>query len=212
MEQKEKQLMIFLAGELRNRENLIRLIQKQSFDYCAADAGYKLASEMNLEPNFVLGDFDSAEQPNLSSVIVFPKEKDQTDSELALDFGVSRGYTSIWFIAPFGGRIDHTIANINLLTYARELGVSLKLYDGENLLYLMEEGVHHPSNEYQYYSFFPIEETATLSLDGFKYPLERYIMKKDRSVCVSNEAKEPKLTVHVHQGPIICVCIEKETK
>lgn len=212
MEQKEKQLMVFLAGELRNRENLMRLICKHSFDFCAADAGYKMALDMKLHLKHILGDFDSADRPDLSNVIVFPKEKDQTDSELALDFAVAKGYNSIWFIAPFGGRIDHTVANLNLLLYARSLGVSLKLYDGENFVCLFDEGIYHPSDEYQYYSFFPTEETAMISLSGFKYPLDRFTIKRERSLCVSNESKDSNLKVEVHQGSVLCVCIEKEIK
>ncbi len=212
MEQKEKQLMVFLAGELRNREHLMRLIRKHPFDFYAADAGYKVALDMNIHLKHILGDFDSADRPDSSNVIVFPKEKDQTDSELALDFAASEGYKSVWFIAPFGGRIDHTVANLNLLLYARALGVSLKLYDGENLVYLIDEGVYHPSNDFQYYSFFPMEETALISLNGFKYPLDRHTIKRDRSLCVSNEPNDSKLTVEVHQGSVLCVCIEKEIK
>lgn len=212
MEQKEKQLMVFLAGELRNQENLMRLIRKSSFDFYAADAGYKIALDMKLHLKHILGDFDSADRPDLSNVIVFPKEKDQTDSELALDFAASEGYRSVWLIAPFGGRIDHTLANLNLLLYARSLGVSLKLYDGENLVCLFDEGIYHPSNEYQYYSFFPTDKTALISLDGFKYPLDRYMIRKERSLCVSNEARDSKLTIEVHQGCVLCVCIEKEIK
>ncbi len=212
MEQKEKQLMIFLAGELRNRENLACLIRKHPFDFYAADAGYKTALDMNIHLKYILGDFDSADQPNSSNVIVFPKEKDQTDSELALDFASSEGYKSIWLIAPFGGRMDHTVANLNLLLYARALGVSLKLYDGENLVYLIDEGMCHPSNDFQYYSFFPMGETAVISLDGFKYPLNHSTIRRDRSLCVSNEPKDSKLTVEVHQGSVLCVCIEKEIK
>lgn len=212
MEQKEKQLMIFLAGELRNRENLTRLISKYPFDFYAADAGYKTALDMNIYLKHILGDFDSADQPDSSNVIFFPKEKDQTDSELALEIGASEGYKSIWLIAPFGGRIDHTIANLNLLLYARSLGISLKLYDGENLVCLMDKGTYHPSNDFQYYSFFPIEDTALISLNGFKYPLDRYAIRRDRSLCVSNEVEDSTLTVEVHQGSILCVCIEKEIK
>lgn len=212
MEQKEKQLMVFLAGELRNRENLIHLIGEQSFDFYAADAGYKVALDMGVRLKHILGDFDSADQPDVSNVIVFPKEKDQTDSELALDFGISEGYQSIWFIAPFGGRMDHTIANLNLLLYARERGVSLRLYDGENLIYLIDKGVSHPSSDFQYYSFFPVGETAVITLDGFKYPLDCYTIRRDCSLCVSNEAIASKLTIEVHQGSVLCVCIEKETK
>ena len=212
MEQKEKQLMVFLAGELRNRENLMNLMRNHSFDFYAADAGYKIALDMNIPLKHILGDFDSAEQPDFSNVIVFPKEKDQTDSEIVLDFGISEGYKTIWLVAPFGGRIDHTMANLNLLLYAHSRGISLKLYDGENLVYLMDQGTYQPGNNYQYYSFFPMEENAMISLSGFKYPLNHHLMKKENSLCISNEPGDSKLNVEIHSGLVLCVCIEKEKK
>ena len=212
MEQKEKQLMIFLAGELRSRDHLAHLMKCNDFDFYAADAGYIKAFDFNIIPKHILGDFDSAEKPDTSNVVVFPKEKDQTDSEIALDLGILEGYRSIWMIAPFGGRFDHTMANLNLLLYAQSRNVSLKLYDGENLVFLMEKGVHAMTNDYQYYSFFSVGESAVISLNGFKYPLDHHMIEKESSLCVSNEAEIAQPVVEVHQGLVLCVCIEKEIK
>ena len=185
----------------------------RSGDYViAADGGLAHMQALGQEPHVILGDFDSADRPNFSNVVVFPKEKDQTDSELAIDYAIAEGYSSIWLIAPFGGRIDHTIANLNLLRYAHSRGIYLKLYDGENLVYFIGQGTYRPDCKYQYYSFFPMEENTTISLDGFKYPLDHYVMNGENSLCVSNEPDCSELVVEVHQGLVLCVCIEKETK
>ena len=120
MEQKNKQLMIFLAGELRNEAGVRALIQNNEFDYYAADAGYLLTKKLGLSPQKVLGDFDSVEKPKMDGLLVYPSEKDQTDSELALELACQAGYRDIWMIAPFGGRLDHTVANLCLLEAAQK--------------------------------------------------------------------------------------------
>ncbi len=212
MEQKARELIIFLAGELRNKDRVRRLIEGAHYDFYAADAGYKHAREFNVELNRVFGDFDSAEIPKQANLTVYPCEKDQTDSELALDLAIADGYTSVWMIAPFGGRIDHTVANIALLEKAKHLGLDLKLYDGENLAFLLEEGVHTLRSDLRYISFFPTGDRATISLSDLKYPLKEKIIQRMIPLAISNEPAGEHPQITVHQGTVLCICIEQEAK
>ncbi len=212
MEQKARELIVFLAGELRNKKRVLALINGKQADFYAADAGYKYAQGFGLRLKRIFGDFDSAEIPQEGIVNVYPCEKDQTDSELALDLAVKDGYNSVWMIAPFGGRIDHTIANISLLEKAKNYGVSLKLYDGENLAFLLEEGPHTLRSDVRYISFFPVEESAVISLTGFKYPLNEQKIQRMIPLTISNEPVEEQPKITVHQGTVLCICIEQEAK
>ena len=207
MEQKNKKLMIFLAGELRRKDKLLQYIRSGSFDFYAADGGYQYAKELELPLKKVLGDFDSIEKPSVPDLMLFPSEKDETDSELALRLGMAEGYGEIWLIAPFGGRMDHTIANLHLLETARRNKVSLKLYDGENFVYLLESGSHVLEKFYRYISFFPWEQAVEVSLEQFKYPLDHYVLTKEKPMGVSNEPNGDQPTIHVHNGIALCVCI-----
>lgn len=212
MEQKARQLIIFLAGELQSKERIREFIKRSDADFYAADAGYKYAQEFGAELKRVFGDFDSAEIPDAANLTVYPCEKDQTDSELALDLAIKDGYSSIWMIAPFGGRLDHTVANIALLEKAKCFGADLKLYDGKNLAFLLEQGAHILPSDLRYISFFPIGDSATVSLCNFKYPLNNEIIKRMIPLAISNEpaGENPKITVH--QGTVLCICIEQEAK
>ncbi|MBQ8894202.1 MAG: thiamine diphosphokinase [Clostridia bacterium] len=209
MEQKNKQLMIFLAGELRCKVNLLATIKMNSFDFYAADGGYLLADQLGIVPQKVFGDFDSAPRPPRKDILVFPSEKDQTDSELALDLAKEDGYRNIWMIAPFGGRLDHTIANLCLLEKANIQKLDLKLYDGENSAFLLDEGEHTLDSHYQYISFFPWKEQAVISLEGFKYPLDHYTLVRETPIAVSNEPASFAPTVRIHRGKLLCICVEK---
>lgn len=208
MEQKNKELMIFLAGELRSKNNLQKKIQSGNYEFYAADGGYCHADELNLSLKRILGDFDSAEKPLSAGVLLFPSEKDETDSELALRLAIEEGYRNIWMIAPFGGRFDHSVANLHLLETAYKQGVSLKLYDGENLVFLLEAGAHVLNRDFRYISFFPWKETAKVSLTDFKYPLDKYLLIKEKPIGISNEPAGKCPTIQVHEGMVLCICIE----
>lgn len=208
MDQKNKQLMIFLAGELRDKLAIREKISNNSFDYYAADAGYLVAKEFGVPLRRVLGDFDSTEKPALDDLLLYPSEKDQTDSELALELALNEGYRSIWMVAPFGGRLDHTVANLCLLDAADKNGAELRLYDGENLAFLLREGEHLLDPGFRYISFFPWHQTAEISLSGLKYPLDHYKLVKEKPIGVSNEPFGSSPKIEIHNGTVLCICIE----
>ena len=208
MEEKNKKLMIFLAGELQCKENVKKIIQEWAFDFIAADGGYQYAAELGVPLAKVLGDFDSSHKPDGENLLVFPCEKDESDAELALQIGIREGYKEIWLIAPFGGRVDHTIANLALLELADRQNVDVKLYDGINLAYLVGAGIHSIPDHYRYLSFFPLDSTAELSLYNMKYPLERYCLYRNKPLAISNEPAEGQPCIQVYSGKVICVCIE----
>ena len=206
-QKKKRKLMVFLAGELRSSANVQALIREGDFEIYAADGGYLYAQRLDLNPTLVFGDFDSSDKPSLDSVLVYPCEKDQTDSEIALDLAKERGFDDVWFIAPFGGRLDHTLANLALLRRAKKMGIALKLYDGENLAFITEQGIHHLRGNYHYVSFLPCGASAVISLSGFKYPLRQFELPHDSTIGISNEPLDEPI-VTVDSGSVLCICIE----
>lgn len=200
--------MIFLAGEIRNKERIRALIERNDFDFYAADAGYRYALEFGVPLKEVFGDFDSIPRPNLENLRIFPAEKNQTDSEIALDLALKNGYRELWMIAPFGGRIDHTYANLCLLEKAAANHLKMYLFDGENQACLLNEGITEIEPGKKYYSFFPWRERATISLKGFKYPLDHYELSSQQPLAISNESKENHMEIEIHKGTILYICIQ----
>lgn len=201
--------MIFLAGEIQCFMNIKKLIDSKKFDFYAADGGYLLAEKFQIKPQCILGDFDSAQCPQGENIMIFPCEKDETDSELALNLAMKKGYHEIWLIAPFGGRLDHTIANLSLLERGRQAGIQIFLYDGMNLAFSMGMGLHHLDCRFRYISFFAIDKCAKISLNGFKYELEHYQLETGVPIGISNEPTfDP--VAQIHCGRVLCICTEKD--
>ena len=82
-----------------------------------ADGGYILAKKMGIEPDVIIGDFDTYKSrlPENCEIIRHPEEKDDTDTMLAVKLALNRGFKHIVICGAIGGRLDHTMANIQSL-------------------------------------------------------------------------------------------------
>jgi thiamine pyrophosphokinase len=109
----------------------------------AADSGAATALHYGCTPSFVVGDFDSLDTALLqelsergSQVRRVAVEKDETDTELAVQVAIEQGATSITLLGAFGGaRFDHTLANILLLAGFEH--VPIRIVDGPAICWLV---------------------------------------------------------------------------
>ena len=109
---------IFCAGEFHGL-----LEQPEPGDFIlAADGGLRHLQAAGLEPSGILGDFDSlGYTPQGPLVDRFPIEKDDTDSMLAVKAGLEAGCRRFLLYGALDGpRLDHTVANFQLLHYLTE--------------------------------------------------------------------------------------------
>src|SRR5688572_11137274 len=113
-------IIIFANGELPNLEKARALIKPDDF-IMGADGGTRHALAFGLKPSVIIGDMDSLPSNfQLSSfdgeVVLYPKDKNETDLELAINHAVTLNPDEILILAALGGRMDHTLANIALLS------------------------------------------------------------------------------------------------
>lgn len=88
-------------------------------DVICADNGL---SRIHVTPVAVVGDLDSLEnRKDGLNYVVFPKEKDETDGQLALDYAKSAGYDAVTIYGATGGDIGQILGNIGLLKYAKDI-------------------------------------------------------------------------------------------
>ena len=105
-----KHCTVICAGEVGTLR-----VPADSFVICA-DGGLAHAKKAGIEPDLIVGDFDSFGQiPQGKNVRVHPVAKDETDSFLAADYALERGCDVFLFYGCLGGRFDHTLANLQLL-------------------------------------------------------------------------------------------------
>ncbi|NLZ83584.1 MAG: thiamine diphosphokinase, partial [Clostridiales bacterium] len=168
---------------------------------------------LNLPLDFIVGDFDSVPKEiierykrNNVPTITFPIEKDKTDTELAIELAIEHHGKSIDIVGATGSRLDHTLANMNLLTIPLDQGIEAYIIDANNKFYLKKENfVIQKTNQYgDYISFLPFHgDVKGLSLRGFKYPLDNIILSPGESLCISNELIDDTGEVLLSQGTLM---------
>lgn len=171
-----------------------------------ADSGLDTAKKLGLSVDFLLGDFDSVQKETLGSFIEeslkdgstkfekYPPEKDYTDMHLVLEWAVSKEPSGIVILGATGGRLDHLVANINMLMLPLKNNIPAYIIDQNNKLCLVNGNftIENKQNNYwKYISVYPLTEEVTgLSLSGVKYPLDNATVKKGTSMTISNEFAE----------------------
>ena len=138
----------------------------------AADAGYLLAQRLGIRIDEVIGDFDSTGfVPDFPRVRRLPVEKDDTDTLHALRVGVDMGFDTFHIHGGTGGRLDHTIANIQCLTWLASLGRRGFLYDHGSVFTVIANGVLElPARDQGIVSVFAVNgEAKGVTIKGLQY-------------------------------------------
>lgn len=196
---------IFAGGDL-GKIDRTWFSTHHGFIICA-DSGYKHAVKLGLEPDIIVGDFDSytGRLPENTEIYRTVPEKDDTDTLMAVKIAIERGYDLIYLYGAIGGsRFDHAFANIQTMIYAHEHGAKLICIGDENI-YLQGAGeaMYPRGKKYgeKYFSVFAVTDTVKIkSLRGVKYPLENYDMKPSFPIGVSNEITEGQAFLDIEYG------------
>ena len=195
------------AGEC-NKVDFIK--EKNDFVICA-DGGLEYAEKFGITPDLVVGDFDSlGRKPELNQVIVLPKEKDDTDTHYAIKKGFEKGYTNFLLYGMLGGRIDHSLANIQLLVYILNHGGSAVLKGDEFDVTAVKNGkIMLNGNKGNYVSVFSHTPLSNgVGIHGLKYEVDDFVLFSDNPLGVSNEFTGSDATVEVKDG-ILIVTVQK---
>ncbi len=209
---------IICGGVIQN-DFTAAFIKQQNIDcIIAADRGLQFCYEEKILPDYILGDYDSIRPEVLAwyrsqsdvPITVFPAEKDDTDAALALEKALAIGSNRIYLLGALGGRMDHAIANIHLLKKILDDMHECEAYlvDDKNLICLIDgERILEKEKQFgTYVSFLPFTDVVEgITLEGFKYPLDGYTMKKGKSIGVSNEIKEEWCRVSFEKGILLMI-------
>ncbi len=170
----------------------------------ACDAGFLNVQKLGLLPDLIIGDFDSLsetgslglsalreiEEADPSRVMRLDVMKDDTDTIKAVKVGLSKGYTKFYIYGALGGkRVDHTIANIQTLTFIKHNGGKGYIMEHNRVLMIAEnETVRFHAGNTGYISVFSLSEVSKgVTLKGLMYNLDKGELRSDFPLGVSNE-------------------------
>ena len=179
--------------------------KEDDFIICA-DAGYSAASRNKIVPDLTVGDFDSyGKIPDLDNIIVHPVEKDDTDSMLAVKCGLEKGYREFVLYGMLGGRLDHTFANIQLLSFLCEQGARGIIVGENECLTAVKNGkISFKKENEGIISVFSLKDQSVgIEINGLKYCVRDFSLSSHNPMAVSNEFVGTQSSISVKDGTLL---------
>lgn len=207
--------LIVCGGEI-DGDFAERLIMSSGFEVIiAADRGMDFLYEHKITPDIIVGDFDSVKnealsyfkEKGMSDIHALNPEKDDTDTECALQIALDHGADHIIIIGATGTRIDHVLGNISLLGKAMSEGKMAELLDTHNRIRMIDSELKIEKNKQygKYVSIIPVCKNNKITLEGFKYPLKDYTFEGFNTLGISNEIVDDIAKITVNEGQYIVI-------
>lgn len=197
---------VFASGDLRDPERA-REVAGRSDLIIAADGGAQHLAAIGLQPHVIVGDMDSIdcdlwEKDETVRRVIWPREKDKTDTELAVEVAFEQGCEKVTLLAAAGGRLDHTLGNVALIArYPRRVVI----LDGPSTLLAIDRlnpcRLTGPPGTIV--SLIPYgTRVVGVRTAGLKYPLEgQDLVPGTRGL--SNELSEATARVDIEDGILL---------
>lgn len=190
--------------------NLSDEILNVDCDYIGVDKGALFLANAKVHMKLAIGDFDSISENEFQliknfadEIISFPAQKDESDSELAIKYGLNLGYEHLIITGGLSKRIDHSFNNLLLALKYHPADITFR--DKDNKAYILSTGIHMISkSHYKYISFFPLHDSI-ITLMGFKYNLEKTTLSQFNNLGLSNEIIQEFGSVIVDNGYVMVI-------
>jgi len=197
-----KKCIIFSAAQIFDYSG----INPDNSFVIAADGGLIHTKKLNITPDVVIGDMDSYDGKVPEDSLLFPVKKDDTDTMLAIKKGLELGFSDFEIYGGMGGRFDHTIANIQSLSFLKNHNANGVLKDENHTVYLIKNERLTLTETGKYISVFAYGADANgVSLSGFEYPLENGTLSADFPLGVSNKAVSKEVSIEVSDGVLLVI-------
>lgn len=194
--------------------------------WIGADRGALSLIQQGISPDIAVGDFDSVTEEefklikNKSAVFrLYQQEKDETDLELAIMEAMKQDPDVVYLYGVTGGRLDHELANLQLLYSLKQKGIEGCIVDKHNEVKLAFPGVHsiNKRDKYPYVSFIPFSsEIKGITLSNFYYPLQDASLRWGSTRCISNTIEGEQGILTFHEGILFIINskdpLEKKSK
>ncbi|HLR34230.1 MAG TPA: thiamine diphosphokinase [Tissierellales bacterium] len=204
--------LIIGSGEIKNYNVLIDLAKTADYVICA-DGGANHLINIGINPDLVVGDLDSIDENTLKNlketnveINKFPKEKDYTDTELAIKYLMDKKVDKIILVGVTGSRFDHTLANIFLLRRLLEKGIEGQILSHKNTIYITDKKFVLEKEEGYFVSIIPLnDEGAVVTLKGFKYETDKEEFSFSSTYGISNKIIEKRGIIEIHKGTCLVI-------
>jgi len=191
-EKRISEAVIFSGGPTPSPK-ILNLIDENSF-VIAADSGLDSALTLGFLPDVLIGDLDSVSARGLSwakknniEIITFPREKDKSDLELAMDYAFLN-CESLLLIDSGLGRVDQLVGLFALLGSENISTIPCKAIVSNSFITVVKGRIEIPKRGNGLISIFAHGgEAAGVSTSGFRWELNNATLKPNSTLGLSNE-------------------------
>lgn len=209
-----KNFIMFLHGRYKAADMKFYKSQIGNKRTIAVDGGYSFFKKLAITPDVLLGDFDSIDRipTNLKEkveVIAFPKEKDKSDSQLAIEYCIKNNAKTIDIVMPDISEPDHFVGNLMMMTSQIvkqwvKNGGEIKIFSRDYDYYFVSyQRIYIKNGEGSTLSVIPLSAKASLSCSGTKYDIRNLIIKKGESRSLRNVITSPSAMIKLDGEGIV---------
>lgn len=199
--------VIISGGKEPSKDIVFREIQDADI-IIGADKGCEVLYKYDITPDYILGDFDSANDEIINSIeerakkkITYKREKDYTDTEIAYNLAVEKGANEIILLGATGTRYDHSLSNLGLMLRGLKSSIKVKVIDDNNFIFLTDKSITLQGNKGDIISFQAYcDEIKNFNISGAKYNLSNYTLKLGDGITTSNEFLDEDIRVNFDNG------------
>lgn len=179
-----------------------------------ADRGALFVLEHGLPLHVAVGDFDSVTAEERSRIKAKAQtfvecdaiDKDHTDTEIAFRHALNRKPDELIMYGALGTRLDHSLANVHLLSEALDCGIRCRIRDEYNEVFLTDRELLLHKNHFPRISLLPLTpEVKGINLTGFRYPLHDATLRIGESLGISNMLEAEKGIIRVARGRLLVI-------
>jgi len=211
-----QRIVIFANGDLPDPNKARALLHAADFILCA-DGGTHHALALGLTPNLIIGDMDSIEkqvwqklQEANIPVELYPRDKNETDLELAIQRAIELEPTEIIIIAALGGRLDQTIGNIALLTSLQLTAFNIRLDDGAEEIFICRDQAQVHGGSGDIVSLIPWGNPVRgIQTQGLRWTLESETLYPEKTRGISNEMLSETASIKILSGNLLVIHTRK---
>ncbi len=199
--------VLFIGGEGPKRSIYNKYADKADF-FIAADSGVELAERLKVVPDMIVGDMDSLSDKSIldkykrEKIKLFPREKDETDTEIGIRIFKEMGYNDIIIVGGGSGRLDHLLGIVNL--FERSFS-PVKWITSHEVVFLIEGEFYANGWNGATVSLFPVgERVGKMTSHGLKWAIDGLEWKRGY-YGISNVVISSKLYINVQEGRILLI-------
>jgi thiamine pyrophosphokinase len=200
---------LLVGNGAKNPPQFLRDLAKSVDFVIGVDAGAETLLESGVKVDLAIGDFDSLKNKDLLKKInhlEYPKEKDYSDTEIAVTHAISLGYDEIILTNMLGGRTDHLLFNISILYRIFKEGKSTKILENKEEIYIFDKSIEVQTDINDIVSIFPLLGKVVFEESkGLYYPLKEKSVELGETLTLSNTAVSNSVYVELKEGVAILI-------